>query len=352
MPEGLPTYSNVETAGISTYYLFVIKPFNKLTKTGKIRRLRPLVIKALKEYDLRVKWVKFLTIETNTMFQIKSEDGEKFVLRIYSDEETTIRENRAEIYWLTALIRDTDLKVTEPVARRNGEYITIISVPGVPDNRRCVLFRWIPGRTLENYLSSENYYKYGQILAKLHNHAYSLNPLPSNIKPKKWDKVFYYPDEPVVYNKPEYGHLFPPERIEILEKVIDLANGVFERLFADKKSQILIHGDLHFWNIHFYRGELYVIDFEDINIGYPVQDVAVALSYGRDRNGYNEWKDAFIQGYSSVRTWPSEGERTIETLIAARTVMFINYVARIDPSPKKYIEDRCERLSNFLKTYA
>ncbi len=328
-----------------------MKAYDKLTRPGRLRRLRQIVLKALEQYDLCVKWVKFLTIETNTMFQIRSEDGERFVLRIYSDEETTVRENQAEMYWLAALKRDTDLKVTEPIARRDGEYITIVSVPGVPDERRCVLFKWIPGRTLENYLNSENYYKYGQTLAKLHNHATTLNPLPQNIRPKKWDKVFYYPDEPVIYNTPEYSHLFPSERIELLEKVIAQANDLFERLFADQNSQILIHGDLHYWNIHFYRGELYVIDFEDINLGYPVQDVAVTLSYGRQSDGYNEWKDAFKQGYSSVRTWPFESERTIETLMAARSVMFINYVARIDPSPEEYLDERCEQLVQFLKTY-
>jgi Ser/Thr protein kinase RdoA (MazF antagonist) len=273
------------------------------------------------------------------------------VLRIYSDEETTLRENQAEMFWLGALIRDTDIKVTEPVARRDGDYITIASAPGVPGERRCVLFKWIPGRTLENYLNPSNYYKYGQVLAKLHNHASTLKPLPAHINPKKWNKVFYYPDEPVVYNEPAYAHLFPNERIEILEEVIQRANQVFEELFADLDTQILLHGDLHFWNVHLYRGDLYVIDFEDILLGYPVQDVAVTLSYGRRRDGYQAWKAAFKQGYTSIRPWPSENERIMETLIAARSVMFINYVARISSSPGEYIDGRCKDLEKYIKTY-
>jgi len=329
-----------------------MKPYGELTKIGKIKRLRGLVFKALEQYDLRVKRVRFLTIETNTMFQIRTEDGEKFVLRIYSDEETTLKENQAEMFWLNALIRDTDLKVTEPIARRDGEYITIVRVPGVPGERRCVLFRWIPGRTLENYLSSENYYKFGQTLAKLHIHASTLKPLPPSIQPKKWGKVFYYPDEPVVYNTPEYSHLFPPERIAIIDKVIELADDVFARLFTDQDGQILIHGDLHFWNAHLHRGEIYVIDFEDVNLGYPVQDIAVTLYYGRDRDKYQEWKQAFKEGYASIRDWPAERERTIQTLMAARAVMFINYVARIDPSPQEFIDQKIESLAQFLEAFA
>jgi Ser/Thr protein kinase RdoA (MazF antagonist) len=328
-----------------------IKPFDQLTRLGVIQRLRRVALRALKAYDLEVKWVRFLTIETNTMFQVRTEDGERYVLRIYSEEETTLRENQAEMFWLGTLIRDTDIKVTEPVPRRDGEYITIVQAPGVPGEKRCALFKWVPGKQLENYLNPENYYKFGGTLAKLHNHAASLNPLPEEINPKRWDKVFYYPDEPVVYHLPEYGHLFPPERIEILEKVIALSDQVFERLFSQPEDMILIHGDLHFWNVHIYKGELYVIDFEDINLGYPIQDVAVTLYYGRDREGYAEWAEAFQRGYESVRPWPAGGEQTIETLMAARAVMFVNYVARIDPEPETFIDAKCEDLDKFLTNF-
>lgn len=328
-----------------------MKSYNELTKRGKLKRLRQLALKALEQYDLRVKWVRFLTTETNTMFQIQAEEGERYVLRIYSDEETTLRENQAEMYWLDALKRDTALKVTEPITRRDGEYISIVSMPGVPEERRCVLFKWVPGRTLEHYLSPENYHKLGQTLARLHNHAETLNPLPPNIQPKKWDKVFYYPDEPVVYHTEEYRHLFPSERVALLNEVIKRAEQVFEKLYADRDGQILIHGDLHYLNVHLYRGELYVIDFEDVMLGYPVQDIAITLSYGRQRDGYSDWRDAFQRGYTNLRPWPAESQKQLETLIAARSVMFVNYVARIDPSPQEYIEHHCEGLSQFLEVY-
>ena len=82
-----------------------------------------------------------------------------------------------------------------------------------------------------------------------------------------------------------------------------------------------------------------------------MQDVAVTLSYGRQREGYAMWKDVFKQGYSSIRSWPIDGEKIIETLIAARSVMFINYVARIDSSPEEYIDRRCKELQEFLNVY-
>ena len=328
-----------------------MKPYNELTRLGKIRRLRKVVLAALESYDLRIEWVRFMTIETNTMFKIRATNGEKFVMRIYSEEETTLKENRAEMFWLDALMRDTDIPVTEPIPRVDGEYISVVTVPGVPAERRCVLFRWVPGRQLEQSLSPETYHKFGALLAGLHNHAESLKPLPDWIQPKKWDRVFYYPDEPVVYNTPPYAHLFPSERVSLLDNVILRADKLFEEMFSNPNDQILIHGDLHFWNVHLHRGELHAIDFEDIMLGYPLQDVAVTLSYGRDREGYPAWKESFFEGYSGIRAWPVKYEVQMETLIAARSVMFINYVARIDPQPEDYIRERCARLETYLDSY-
>ena len=272
------------------------------------------------------------------------------MLRIYSDEETTLKENQAEIYWLNALVLDTNLNVTEPIPRKDGKYITIVTVPGVPPERRCVLFRWVPGRTLEEQVSPENYYLFGQALARLHQHAETLNPLPLGINPKRWDKVFYYPDEPVVYNTRAYSHLFSPEDIQLIDQVIAVADDMFKVLFSDTDELMLIHGDLHYWNVHVHRGELYLIDFEDVNLGYPVQDISVTLSYGRNREGYKALKQAFCDGYTSIRGWPDVEEDVISTLIIARSVMFINYTARVMDEPIEYIQSRLEELRDFLES--
>jgi Ser/Thr protein kinase RdoA (MazF antagonist) len=325
-----------------------VKPYTELSQRGQLRRLRGLALKALLDYDLDIQWVRFLTIATNTMFHLRTESGDRYVLRIYSDEETTLVENQAEMFWLQALKRDTGLKVSEPVPRRDGGMITTIKVPGVPVEKRCVLFKWVPGRALGNHLNPQNYWKLGQTIAGLHNHAESLRPLPLGIKPKRWDKVFYYPDEPVIYNIQEYRHLFPPDRIDLLNRVIERATEVFEALFANPNEQIMIHGDIHYWNVHVYQGELYMIDFEDIMLGYPIQDLAITLYYGRDRKDYEALRTALQAGYASLRTWPESGNGQIETLMAARSVNFINYVARIDPSPQVYLQQRCQELERYL----
>ena len=330
---------------------FTMKPFNQLTRLGKLRRMRSLANKALADYDLSVQWIKFLADDTNISFKVHSLDGDNYVLRIYSDEETTLAENQAEVFWLEALKKDTDLKFTEPVSRSDGDTITLASQEGIPGKKRCILFTWVPGRALEESLNPDNYFKLGVTLAKLHYHAESLRPLPDSIKPKQWDKAFYYPNEPVVYNTAEYKHLFNDQQINIIDRAISIADKEFARLYADQEGQILIHGDLHYWNVNLHRGELYIMDFEDVMLGYPVQDVAITLYYGQHREDYPHLREAFRQGYTSRRDWPVERPGQVETLQAARSINFVNYVARIEESPQEYITARCEELQEFVDKY-
>jgi Ser/Thr protein kinase RdoA (MazF antagonist) len=326
------------------------KKYSELTERGKANRLRKVALRALENYDLSVKKVRLLTVETNTYFRIDTSDGRKYAMRVYSNEETTLKDNLAEVFWLNAINRDTDIPAPRPVPIKNGGFIALVDIPETPDERRCVIFEWIPGKSIGENISIEDYYKLGRIQAQLHDHAAILNP-PPEIRPKRWDKVFYYPDEPVVVFSGEYDRLFDSHRRKIIEKTIARADDFFKTLYSDESSRILIHGDLHYYNVHSYRGRLHVIDFEDIMWGYPIQDIAVTFYYGNDRDDYFDLCEAYREGYSTIRPWPVESREQIDILGAARAVMFINYVARIHPDPEDFIDNKCRWLEEFLKKY-
>jgi len=277
------------------------------------------------------------------MFKVVSTSGEKFVLRFYTDVDSSLVENRMEMFWLNALHRDTDLRVVEPVARRDGGLITLASLPGTSTEQRCALYRWIPGRQLVEQVSPEYYYQLGRMMAELHTHTESLR-LPADIQPKRWDKVFYYPDEVPVYHQPEFRPLFPPERITLLDRVIERCNGLLAALYQRNQPPILIHGDLQYYNVHVYRKQLYLLDFEDMVLGYPVQDVAITLYYGTDRPDYANLASAYQEGYTSLRPWVVESKGQLEGLWAARLANFINYVLVIESDPREILDGMFTRL--------
>ena len=333
-----------------------MKPYKQLTRLGRIRRQRKIVEKALESYDLDVASIDFLADHTNTLFKITAADGTKYAFRIYTDGENTLVENTAEVFWLSALVRDTHLNIPKPIPNKDGQTILVINLPGVPPDQRCQLMSWIPGKAMaetKGALNTENYFKYGQASAQLHNHAESLNPLPGGISAKKWDQVFYYPEEPVVYNNPAYGHIFSAERAALLDKVIAKANLLLSEMYTKRGTPMLIHGDLHYFNVHVHQNELYLIDFEDLNLGYDTQDVAITLYYGRDHEDAELLRQAFKKGYTTLRPWPIESEEQLQTLIIARMIMFANYVGHRLPEEdgKKYLDGWFKDIQAYAEKY-
>lgn len=291
-----------------------------------------------------------MAVHTNTIFRVDSANGHRYALRICTPGEHTLEDNLAEVAWLTALARDTQLNVATPILNQTGEYVTLAHAEGVPEERRCILFSWIPGEVLEHQLSEPNYWKLGLAAALLHNHAANF-VMPADLRPMRWDRVFYWPGEPIVVFESAYDHLFPPARRELIREVINSTEPVLQKLYRDTSNAMVIHGDLHVWNVHVRYNELYLLDFEDLLWGYPAQDVAITLSYGQDWEHYAALRAAFEEGYCSLRSWPIESEHQLQSLIAARRLMFVNYAAHTLSDAKAYIEEVCQKLAGRLDCF-
>ena len=327
-----------------------MKAYEELTFRGRNLRLRKLCIKALEGYPIDVARIRYLTTESTTMFRVDAVDGSKYVFRIYSEDGSSLAENQTEMFWLEALAHDTDLRIIQPVARQDGEYLSFISLEGIPGEKRCALYKWVPGVPLKNYVSVKTYRQLGVIMAGLHNHAEGLS-LPGQIHPKRWDKTFYFPDEKAVYNTSECSHIYTPEEICILDRACACANSFLADIYKNNGTPFVIHGDLHFWNIHIHRGNLYVLDFEDMVMGFPEQDISICLYYLRNEANYAELASAFQAGYAAVRQWPNLPQRELHALWLARMTNFANYAAEAfddQDAAREYISARCIELDNFL----
>jgi Ser/Thr protein kinase RdoA (MazF antagonist) len=83
----------------------------------------------------------------NTTFRVETPAGDRFVLRIQRITGSPVHpprgeaEARSELLWLSALRRETDLEVPEPVPANDGALTTVVDVEGVPAPRICALFR-------------------------------------------------------------------------------------------------------------------------------------------------------------------------------------------------------------------
>lgn len=96
-------------------------------------------------------------------------------------------------------------------------------------------------------------------------------------------------------------------------------------LFAGTEM-IRLHGDCHFANL-IYRPEesFYLIDFDDMAVGPPVQDFWMLLP-GYMQQSYAEI-DIFLEGYETFRDFDRRSLRLIEPLRAMRYIHYIAWCA-------------------------
>ncbi len=327
-----------------------MKRFESLTSRGRLRRLLPLAQAAVAQYDIAVKSLRPLAEHTNAQFRVDAMDGARYVLRVCAPGEHDECDRAIEVMWMTALVRDNAVKLPAPVAARSGEWMTQAEAAGVPEPRTCMLFSWAPGKSIDDDPTPANYVQLGQASARLHAHAATLS-VSSGLRPMAWDRAFYFVHEPTVVYEASHAHLFSPAQIDAIRSAERAVNAAIGELWARAQGgPMLIHGDLHPGNVHVYRGDAWVLDFEDLMWGFPEQDVAVSLYNARVAAGdsYAALRDAFRVGYERVRAWPASDVQ-LKTLFAARTLMFVNYCANksAEPNMAAFLPRLMKRIEKF-----
>ncbi len=302
-----------------------MKPYLSLTESGRARRLRNLAINALAAYDLPVARIRLVNNSCNGIFRVDTTSGEKWILRVTLPEGGhNIEHVTAEMDWMAALGRDTDLSVPHPLPARNGSLVVEAGAPGVPETRLCEVFSWVPGSDLADHLDPGSMAKLGELSARLHQHALTYRP-PTGLDLLRFDTVFPFP-EPVMLFEPRQDGLFSAELERLLVKANRWVQETIDRLAAGGEPMRIIHGDLHPWNVRVARGVLSPIDFEDLMWGWPVQDIATTLYYVQTEENYTELRAAFRQGYQRVAGWPEKTDGEVDAFIAARALGILNFV--------------------------
>lgn len=303
--------------------------FHSLSTRGQARRLRALALEALKQYDLPVTRLRLITNDFNCIFRVDTADRRRLVLRVTMPEGGHQRAStEAEMAWLDALARETELTVPRPVFARDGAFVVEAAAEGIPQPRLVTIFTWVDGVNLADRITPETIAKMGQLMARLHQHAETFTPPNGDTLPR-FDKVFPFP-EPVVMFDPPYAHLFPGERGTLYRRANDWAQSAIDHLKAGDEPMRILHGDLHQWNVRIHRGRLAPIDFEDMMWGWRVEDIATTLYYFLDNDFDAVWR-AFQSGYERLCPWPERYTGEIEALICARALMLVNFAIQ-DPS--------------------
>jgi hypothetical protein len=107
------------------------RPFADLSPAGKQRRVAALALAALERYDLRVRSVRVHAFATNLLYRVRSDTGERLMLRMAVPGWRTLSDLEAEAAWLEALQRETDLGAPAVVRASSGEAVLSMRAVGL-----------------------------------------------------------------------------------------------------------------------------------------------------------------------------------------------------------------------------
>lgn len=309
-------------------------------RRAQLGGLRRVAARALAAYPVPEPSVRLIAHSWNTTYRVDAADGRRYLLRIHRAALTGVEQVAAELAWLAALGRDTDLAVPAVVRRRDGRVAAVEEAAGV--RRVCVLLRWIPGRFLEAGLRPVHLARVGRLLAALHQHAAAYTP-PAGVAAR----TLYGVDEPSWYAADPLA----PSTVERLAAGMDEVHGagggevvrsVLERVRAARTllgrgpdEFGLIHGDLHQENYLFAAGgRVAVIDFDDCGLGHHAYDLAVPIGELRFRPDVADLRAALLAGYREVRPFSAAAEASIDAFMELKRtqLMFWTLDRRTGPT--------------------
>ncbi len=300
----------------------MVRPFESLSDRGQLGRLRRLAEGALSEYDLTGADLVPLAHAENTTFLVRT-PADRYVLRIHRAAGTPIHpprseaEVRSELTWLSALTRETDLLVPEPIPTASGAPLMFAEADGVPTPRICVLFRWGSGRFLDAGLTPSHLERVGALLAELHDGAVGFVPPPGFVR---W-QVADVSDAAADFARDVLGARFGAPAASSVESIVHAVRTARRALANAPVSFGLIHADLHQDNYLFERGRVRAIDFDDCGFGPFVYDLAVTDSELRDHRDHCALRDGLLSGYRSVRPLPDDLQRYLDVFHALRVLL-------------------------------
>ena len=296
-----------------------MRAFDDLTKTGRVARLRLLATDTLRnQFGIEPTRVSLLASHSfNTLFRADTNDGHPLAVRVGEVRIHADRVEEVEARWLLAIRDDTDLLVPMLTADLAGNHVSAGVHPLVPGSRYCSVMSWVRGRVVRPHFDHSIARRMGAIQARLHDQAAAYIPpeIPAGIIAKR---VVYFGNTSLLSSyESAHGSMF----VEAIDRVQAHLDALWK---APPHRPHLLHGDIGPQNVMRDHSVLTPIDFQDLQFGFDLQDVAITVADLRRVFHDESLIESLAAGYRSVRPWPLTDESLEHALAAARSLNVLN----------------------------
>lgn len=246
----------------------------------------------------------------NRVYELEREDRSGLVVKFYRPGRWSAAALQDEHDFLLEL-KEQEIPVIAPLPLKGGKTL------GLFKNMHFAVFPKCGGRSYDEY-TEDQWLELGRLLGRLH--AVGATRPPEDRITMRPDKSTREQVDYILRTK-----LIPPDLAKrydaITGRLINEINPFFQGT-----EMIRIHGDCHFANLIYRPGEsFFVVDFDDMAYGPPVQDFWMLLpDYMED--SFAEI-NIFLEGYETFRNFDRRTLRLIEPLRAMRFIHYSSWCA-------------------------
>ena len=289
---------------------------------------------ALPRWDLEDAQLELLKHRENSVFRVRSADGEVRVMRVHRQDYHHDTQLISELQWLESL-RAVGVATTHGVACSDGALFARVRTAGLPEGRQCDLLHWVPGSpigsvedgvNLEPDTLREVYRQMGEQAAMIHNHGEHWQR-PAGFSRMAWDEDGFFGETGAISGRYWDLETLSPAQLELLHRA---RRHTAEALAAFGKAPDrygLVHGDFLPENLFFDGSTVRLIDWDDTGFGWHVYDFATAMFPHLDRPSFDLALPAMTAGYRRHRALPDDHLAMLPYLVMARTLSYVGWVA-------------------------
>jgi len=215
-------------------------------------------------------------------------------------------------------LEEVEIPVVAPIDFPDGETINECESTGI---YFCVFPR-VGGRSSDEMLEDQ-LIRLGRQIARIHNVG-ATHDAPH--------RVLLTPD---VYGRTNLDFILSEGLIKnadyrsgyekLVNRICDLSDPIFDEDWAQNQYQ-RIHGDCHLGNIIWRPEGPVFVDFDDMVIGPPVQDLWLLFPWAGEE--VEKKRDAVLAGYEEMRQFDRRGLALIEPLRSLRFVHFAAWIGK------------------------
>jgi len=267
---------------------------------------------------------RLLNHSENHTFLVESPEGERFTLRIHRPHYQSVPNIESELAWLTALRRDTDLAIPEPIPGANGLLLQHFTTPS-GEARHAVLFRFIAGEEPDPEADLAGLFGVlGAYAARLHNHASSWQK-PAGFTRQAWTAATILDADGL------WGDWrIAPGVTPGIRAILDRADAALWRRLAEYGQGAdrygLIHADMRLGNLLVDGETVSLIDFDDCGFCWFAYDFAAAVSFHETRKSMPELKNSWLESYRVIRPVTPEDEAAIDSMVMLRRMALLAWI--------------------------